>query len=373
MRIVSGTLAVFTAATATLALSAPARAVTGTWTIRPAQPSATAFSLAAVASASSSSGLAAGTVNNGGEQGTVMRYDGANWGFVTVPRTNPDVVLNGAAMTSSTDGWVVGAGSEFGGFYSGTRPVALRWNGSGLTAAGPTLPTKSKFTAVSALASTNVYAVGRIGANSLVERWNGSSWSQVTVPDPNPANPGAVDSLSAVHARASNDIWAVGSFSGGPFSLHFDGTSWRVNTFAAVPGSTQTTIVGVTAAAAGDAWAVGSSVNSAGTFSTVTEHWTGTAWHVVPSFPAAPGDFDSLTGVSARAANDVWAVGSTSPASDPTQRTLSLHWDGTSWARLASPPAGGGGLGSIATRPGAALVLAVGTDINGFGFVMSHP
>jgi len=305
-----------------------------------------------------------------GQQGVAMRFDGANWGFVSVPRTNPAVVLTGASMATGSDGWAVGAGGDFSGFYAGTRPVALRWNGSSLSPAGPTLTTKSKFTAVSALASNNVYAVGRIGANSLVERWNGPSRAQLTVPDPNPASPPTVDSLNAVSARAANDVWAVGSYSGGPFSLHFDGTSWRIVPFATVSGSVQTTITGVAGVAAGDAWAVGSSFNSAGTSTTVTEHWTGTAWRLVSSVPGLSG---ALTGLSARAAGDVWAVGWTSTSADQTQRTLSRHWDGASWARLPSPPAGGGTLSSVVTRPGASQVLAAGTDNNDFGFVMSHP
>ncbi len=109
--------------------------------------------------------------------------------------------------------------------------MALHWNGSSLAVASPSLAVKSKFTGVSALASNNVWAVGRIGANSLVEHWTGS-WSRVAVPDPNPANPAAVDSLSAVSARAASDVWAVGSAttSADPtvrtLTLQWDGVSW---------------------------------------------------------------------------------------------------------------------------------------------------
>jgi hypothetical protein len=358
------------AAVLTVAPSVPAWAVTGSWTIMPAQPSANAFELNGVASVGSR-GLAVGTILNAGEHGIVMRYDGANWGFVTVPQTNPDVVLTGATMASTSDGWAVGTGSDFGGFYSGTRPVALHWNGSTLTSAAPSLTTRSKFTAVSALAANDVYAVGRIGANSLVEHWNGSSWSQVAVPDPNPSNPAAVDSLKAVSARTTSDVWAVGSYSGGPFSLHFDGTSWKVFGFPTPSGSTETDINGVVAVASGDAWAVGASFDASGKESTVTEHWTGTGWHLVSSLTGTASA--SLTGVAARASGDVWAVGWATTPTDATVRTVSLHWDGSAWTRLPSPPAGGGTLTSVSTRPGASQVLAAGSDNNDFGFVMSHP
>src|SRR5947209_1123585 len=183
------TLFVCAAAAAAVVVGSPAWAVTGSWTIMPAQPAVNSYDLNAVDSATANSGLAVGTQFNAGEHGVAMRWDGGNWGFVPVPQTNPDVRLTGAAMVSATDGWAVGVGSDFGGFYSGTRPVALHWNGSSLSAKGPSLATRSKFTGVSAVASNNVWAVGRIGNNSLVEHWTGSAWSQVTVPDPNPANP----------------------------------------------------------------------------------------------------------------------------------------------------------------------------------------
>jgi hypothetical protein len=357
------------AAVMSLAVASPAAAVTGTWTVMPAQPAANGYDLNAVDSATASSGLAVGTSFNAGEQGVAMRWDGGNWGFVPVPKPNPDVTLTGASVVSATDGWAVGMGSDFGGFYAGTRPVALHWNGSALSVASPGLTVKSKFTAVSALASNNVWAVGRIGANSLVEHWTGASWTQVAVPDPNPANPAAVDSLSAVSARAANDIWAVGSFSGGPFSLHFDGTAWKTAPLVQPAGSTSTTATGVVGVGPGDAWAVGWTFTSSGTQAAVIEHWTGTAWHLVSSLTGTA----TLAGVTARAANDIWAVGSVSTASDPTVRPLTLHWDGVSWTRQTSPPASGGNLTAVATRPGAGRVVAAGDDSSGFGVLLSHP
>jgi hypothetical protein len=47
---------------------------------------------------------------------------------------------------------------------------------------------------------------------------------------------------------------------------------------------------------------------------------------VVTSFPGF------LNGVSARSPSDAWAVGSFFPAQF-TQKTLILHWNGTSWTR----------------------------------------
>ena len=85
-----------------------------------------------------------------------------------------------------------------------------------------------------------------------------------------------------------------------------------------------------------DGWAVGvvESGSGAGSAETLILHWAGTAWTQVPSPNPGP-DGNELTAVTARAADDVWAVGHTS-GPDPA-RTLILHWDGTAWAQIPSP------------------------------------
>ena len=62
------------------------------------------------------------------------------------------------------------------------------------------------------------------------------------------------------------------------------------------------------AISATDVWAVGEqNLNQ-----TVTEHWNGTAWSVVPSPSVTAGGVqDFLSSVSAIGSSDVWAVGST--------------------------------------------------------------
>jgi hypothetical protein len=86
---------------------------------------------------------------------------------------------------------------------------------------------------------------------------------------------------------------------------------------------------GIDMRAPDDGWAVGSSGTR-----TLVLHWDGTAWTRIPS-PSPGTDFDELTAVTARAADDVWAVGHTA-GPDP-MRTLVLHWDGTEWTRIPSP------------------------------------
>jgi hypothetical protein len=93
---------------------------------------------------------------------------------------------------------------------------------------------------------------------------------------------------------------------------------------------------------------------------TLIEHFSGTAWSIVPS--PSPGSVDVLSGVTtSNAANNVWAVGAHIPAGTPAGHTLTLNWNGTAWNVVASPNTGStDGVGAIATNPGAAIVWAVG-------------
>jgi hypothetical protein len=66
---------------------------------------------------------------------------------------------------------------------------------------------------------------------------------------------------------------------------------------------------------------------------TVIEHFNGTSWSVASSSSPGLGE-DVLTGVTALALNNVWAVGFYANAKDvntdgPT-KTLIEHWDGSS-------------------------------------------
>jgi hypothetical protein len=60
---------------------------------------------------------------------------------------------------------------------------------------------------------------------------------------------------------------------------------------------------------------------------TVTEHWNGTRWSVVPSPNPPAGYLDAFLGVVAISGCDAWAVGTTDFAS-----TVIAHWNGHIWS-----------------------------------------
>lgn len=133
------------------------------------------------------------------------------------------------------------------------------------------------------------------------------SWN--VVPSPNNGN----SVLSGIATIAPNDIWAVGysSPSNKIYSKtlieHWDGTSWSIVPSPNVP-STSNGLSGVTAISATDIWAVGSTGKRG---ISLIEHWNGTTWSIVAS--PNPGDHaNSFNAVaSVPGSNYVWAVGTT--------------------------------------------------------------
>jgi hypothetical protein len=144
-------------------------------------------------------------------------------------------------------------------------------------------------------------------------------------------------------------------------------TARAQGTAATAPGamsfSTPGELTGVAAASAGNAWAVG----YAGTGvepRTLMLHWNGRAWTRVTSPEVVDGAAGMISAVTVVSADDAWAVGSTGLAPAP-QRTLILHWNGTSWREVTSPAPFAGMLSGVTASAGAGW--AVGSTDAAYG------
>src|SRR5438034_1962059 len=117
------------------------------------------------------------------------------------------------------------------------------------------------------------------------------------------------------------------------------GPSWTT-----VPSSSAVTDPrGIAVVSASDVWIVGSQLTgTASKVHTAAEHWNGTAWTLVATPNSGLGE-NNLNGVSAVSAGDVWAVGYWQPQkkTDAAFHTLTEHWDGTAWSIVPSPTVGG--------------------------------
>ena len=287
----------------------------------------------------------------------IQHWDGKKWKTVASPNPgstkdcknfNTGNFLNAVAAVASDDVWAVGFSFSC---TSLLKPMALHWNGAKWKAVStPGLNTNDNavLNGILAFTSDNVYAVGyqpaKNGAvETLIEHWDGSSWT--VVPSPNANNTGNV--LFSISATSPNDIWAVGDqvapgIEVRTLALHFDGTTWSVvPTPNPVGGSNLdlNVLTSLVTVAPNDVTAVGFTLANF-TELTMAQHWDGTSWTVVstPNQSATAGSFNTLRGVTAVNAHDLYAVGFFADSATAGQQlTLILHFDGTTWTIVDSP------------------------------------
>ena len=171
--------------------------------------------LAAVAAASPSDAWAVGQSSAGA---LIEHWNGTAW--AQVPSPVPAGVLTGVAATSASDAWAVG-------YYHNTGALRLKtlvehWNGTTWTQVPSPNPSPAPFTnrlnAVAATSASDVWAVGDYISSArpnptltLVEHWNGTTWTQVPSPSPSPG-PGPFNDLDGVAAGSATSAWAVGEY-----------------------------------------------------------------------------------------------------------------------------------------------------------------
>ncbi|MGA7730647.1 MAG: S-layer homology domain-containing protein [Chloroflexia bacterium] len=247
--------------------------------------------------------------------------------------------LRSVDAISPTDIWAVGDYQSSGFFQT----MTIHWDGSQWTLiSSPNGPGEDNHLyGVKAIASNDVWAVGESLENpgttstALVLRWNGSSWNIVNAPSPNQYN-----ALYGVSAVSSSDVWAVGIQHDGTansertLALHWNGSQW----LAVNPpnyGTGANFVTDVEALAANDVWAVGYAYEPAFTgFRTITWHWNGSSWSVVSSPNLVTQGDNKLLAVSASSATDVWAVGY---SYDGAEKGTVLRYNGSSWQLVDFP------------------------------------
>jgi hypothetical protein len=210
-------------------------------------------------------------VGEGGTGVILENWNGAAWSPVTIP--DPDFTPGAGqsiSASSASDIWVVG--TTFNTTTDTTQAEALHFNGTTwavvpMQQPGTNTPTIS---AVTAISPANAWAVGEdtgatsaIGGSTLIEHWNGSSWS--VVPSP---TPGADPGLSGVAARGPNDVYAVGdnlpSVNGGVVQgliLRWNGSTWAQDTDP-TDGSYSPLFAAAAVPGAAEEWAVGTVSNA---------------------------------------------------------------------------------------------------------------
>jgi hypothetical protein len=265
----------------------------------------------------------------------------ASWQVVSSPSPGTYNYLNAVAAVSANDVWAVGNAST-----SSTLTLIEHYNGTSWQVVSSPSPgaTDNSLNGVTAVNATNIWTVGlsqngSSPSQTLIEHYNSTSWQVVASPNVGTS----YNQLDGVATLSASNIWAVGFYrnsSGTNQTLieHWNGTNWQV---VASPnlGTGQNSLYAVAAVRASNIWTVGNYTNNSGTNQTLIEHWNGTTWKIVPS-PNSGTTPNNLWGVAAVSATNIWAVGSDgAPASPPTQ-TLIEHWNGKHWKVVASPNMG---------------------------------
>ena len=308
-------------------------------------------SLSAVTCVSASDCWAVGSYNTiSTPQTLIERWDGTSWAIVSSPNTSPTQYhqLNGVTCVSASDCWAVGYSQSADPITYQT--LIMHWDGISwtiVTSPNPPATTVNVLSDVTCVSASDCWAVGSLNYNApteqtLIERWNGSSWTIVTSPN---ASATGANRLNGVTCVSASDCWSVGYYNAGSsneLSLlrtlieHWDGTSWAIVS-SPNPSATQGNYIlyAVTCASASDCWAVGDYDNGTDAGQTLIERWDGTSWAIVTSPNTSPTQANFLRGVTCVSASECWAVGSARTGS--TYQTLIEHWDGTSWAIVSSP------------------------------------
>jgi hypothetical protein len=245
---------------------------------------------------------------------------GARWSVMAAvnPAGADGTVLH--AVSCHTGDYCMAVGEYIDRATQDVRPVAEQWNGMAWSltpvpfSAGVAL---TNLAGVSCVSASDCWAVGWAGSHTLTDHWNGTAWSAGPSPSP---QPGQLNTLDGVACRSAADCWAAGVTShiyqppgGYNRSLieHWDGSSWSVA--ASPPGAV--TLSGIACPSGSACLAVG----CVKAIIAAAQRWNGAYWRNLS--PASPGGSQYwLNAVSCRTAKACEAVGGNPAAGGLAER-----------------------------------------------------
>ena len=305
-----------------------------------APPGATYNVLSGVSCVSASFCEAAGAhFDSAGNQVSLMEmWNGQSWHVQASPQGAISVSCVSAQFCEA-----VGAG-----------PVAEIWNGTSWQV--QTRPGAADVTPPSVSCATAGFCMSADGFDHI-DIWDGSSWSA------GPAVPGfsVVTSLSCLSASFCE---VVGQGPSGQNAAAWNGTSWTDQT---LPSS----LAAVSCTTPSSCEAVGQIPDQSGQLSTLAESWNGSAWTVQPTPNPSATQGSTLSAVSCTSSTACTAVGqyqSSNLTSFGALQTLVEVWDGTTWSLRSTPnPSPSHDLLSAVSCGASQLCTAVGQALDAGG------
>ena len=274
------------------------------------------------------------------DQSLVERWDGTNWSIVPSANSSSSQfqVLQGVSCTSTSACTIVG----FYATANGDRTLVQQWNGTSSSIVpspnGNTTTGDNNLNQVSCISASACTAVGFYsaagGKQTLIEQWNGIVWSIVPSPNTSTTEGNNLAGVSCVSASACTAVgWYNAPAGTSTLVEQWNGVSWSI-----VPSPGPSSIGGdvlnsVSCTASSACTAVGTT-NGA---QTLIEQWNGTTWSVVPS-PNTGGatSTDFLNSVSCSSSSSCAAVGFSYATPTSFPQALIEQWDGSSWTLATS-------------------------------------
>jgi hypothetical protein len=263
-------------------------------------------------------------VNNTGDLLTEKRT-GSRWTAVSAP--GPGGQLLGVSCSKANSCEAVGQGSD--GFA-----IAEVWDGTSWTqqtVPHPTGADESQLNEVSCTSPSTCEAVGEFLANSVdvpfAAEWDGSSWNVQTTPTPMGSASGQLNAVSCLSATECEAVgFATAGSTGVTLAEAWDGQNWTVQATPNTAGS-PSSLAGVSCTSPTACMAVGTPS---------AERWNGRSWKLVTIAQPQGATSVELNRVSCTDRNHCMAVGAYS-SDQIFQATVAEQWNGTTWQVQATP------------------------------------
>ncbi|MDQ3706455.1 MAG: S-layer homology domain-containing protein [Chloroflexota bacterium] len=186
---------------------------------------------------------------------------------------------------------------------------------------------------VAIISPNDIWAIGESGSSRWGERlhilhWDGHAWSTAQAPAMNFRQ----IFPRSISASASDNVWVVGGQSGlgTPFLMKWNGSQWSQVHLPPALANLVPNLYSVEALAPDNVWVAGT-VHENQRTQTFIMHWDGSQWARVAS-PSLGTGSNYLREISAVSANDIWAVGRYQFEEDGDSLPIILHWNGIEWS-----------------------------------------
>ena len=291
--------------------------------------------------------MAVGDVETGTAYQTLtQRWNGSSWSIVASPDPSSTLDAQLSAVSCLTTSFCMAVGTATNGTVNQT--LAEQWNGANwsiVASPNPSATVDNDLSDISCTSKSFCVAVGQLSSNSveqsLIEQWNGSSWSVVA--SPGLAAGVAGNELDGVSCVSSTFCQAVGAnfFTSADSSTLVDqwnGTFWSTVSSPNVAGS-DNYLSAVSCSGVSFCMAVGESDVENVSQLNLAEQWNGTMWSVVPTPNANAAFGNTIFNVDCFGPTSCVAGGyvNTIDNSDNTYATQMLNWNGSAWALVNVP------------------------------------